>query len=138
MRETTSASRDPRPGYAWPDWSRKAEAVTPVDVPRLLAPFDPLIRERARAAELFGFDYRFEAFVPAAKRVHGYYTMPVLQGDQLVARLDELEAVVQPALAGVDPGAGRGYRGQVDRLRNAIKERARNINEQIKRLPPEK
>ena len=62
----------------------------------------------------------------------------VYKPGELVARLDELEAVVQPALAGVDPGAGRGYRGQVDRLRNAIKERARNINEQIKRLPPEK
>jgi len=52
--------------------------------------------------------------------------------------LDELEAVVQPALASVDAGAGRDYKNQVNRLRHAIKERARNINEQIKRLPPEK
>ena len=55
----------------------------------------------------------------------------------LVRRLDEVEAVVQPALAAVDPGAGRNYKSQVDRLRNAIKERARNINEQLKRLPKE-
>jgi uncharacterized protein YcaQ len=80
--------RDARPGYARPDWMHAADAVDTHDGPRLLAPFDPLIRERARLAELFGFDYRFEAFVPAAKRVHGYYTMPVLAGERLVARLD--------------------------------------------------
>ncbi len=58
--------------------------------------------------------------------------------DELVKRLDELEAVVQPALAAVDAGAGRDYKNQVNRLRHAVKERARNVNEQIKRLPPEK
>ena len=80
--------RAPRPGFARPDWRRIADAAAPDPTPRLLAPFDPLIRERARLAELFAFDYRFEAFVPAAKRVHGYYTMPVLEGERLVARLD--------------------------------------------------
>ena len=80
--------RDPRPGYARTDWKRAAARIEVDATPRLLAPFDPLIRERARLAELFGFDYRFEAFVPAAKRVHGYYTMPVLAGERLVARLD--------------------------------------------------
>jgi spore coat protein CotH len=58
--------------------------------------------------------------------------------ERLVRRLDELEAVVQPALASVDAGAGRDYKNQVNRLREAIKQRAKSINDQLKRLPPEK
>jgi len=80
--------RAPVAGFARPDWKRLAARIEPDDTPRLLTPFDPLIRERPRLAELFGFDYRFEAFVPAAKRVHGYYTMPVLVGERFVARVD--------------------------------------------------
>jgi uncharacterized protein YcaQ len=54
----------------------------------LLCPFDPILRDRARTQRLFGFDYRFEAFTPEARRQYGYYVLPVLEGDLLVARLD--------------------------------------------------
>ncbi len=76
------------PGVARLDWRERAAAVQAPALARALAPFDPLVRDRARLSQLFGFEFRFEAFVPAAKRVHGYYTMPVLQGERFIGRID--------------------------------------------------
>ena len=55
---------------------------------RLLSPFDPMLRDRKRAAWLFGFDYRIEIFVPEAQRKFGYYVFPILEGSRLVGRVD--------------------------------------------------
>jgi hypothetical protein len=79
----------PRPAFALADWrARVRGAPPPPDGLRALGPFDPLVRDRKRLARRFGFDYRFEAFVPAPRRTWGYYVLPILEVDRFVARLD--------------------------------------------------
>ena len=85
----TADGTPPRPAYALANYrTRIARVPNSPEGIRLLCPFDPVLRDRARALRLFNFDFRFEGFVPAAKRVHGYYVMAMLEGDQFVGKLD--------------------------------------------------
>ncbi len=84
-----SADGQIRPAFALADWeTRFPRLPEPLERIRLLCPFDPILRDRTRALRRFGFDYRFEAFVPEPKRQYGYFVMPILEGDRLVGRLD--------------------------------------------------
>lgn len=78
-----------RGGKSTPAW-RHHEAALPrrIDRAALLTPFDPVVWFRDRALRVFDFDYRIEIYVPAAKRRYGYYSLPVLVGDRVVARVD--------------------------------------------------
>jgi uncharacterized protein YcaQ len=58
------------------------------DIVHILNPFDPLVIQRKRLASFFGYEHRFEAYVPKEKRVFGYFAQPVLIGDEIVAVLD--------------------------------------------------
>ena len=86
--EATNGEK-PRASFALHDWQQRLRKLPePPQRMRLLSPFDPVMRDRERVARLFGFDYRFEAFVPEPQRQYGYYVLPILEGDQLVGRID--------------------------------------------------
>lgn len=84
--------------YIWPT-ENKGHNEPPRQV-RFLAPFDPLVRDRDRFEHLWQWTYRFEAYTPQAKRLRGYYAMPLLWGDRVVgwANADVIEGKLRVEL----------------------------------------
>ena len=118
------------PVYIHPDHlalaERAAAGTLASSVTTLLSPFDPVVWDRRRALELFGFDYRLECYTPAAQRRYGYFTLPILRRGALVGRVDakahrsaglfELKSLVLEPGVRVGAGFTRDIAGALRRL----------------------
>jgi uncharacterized protein YcaQ len=115
-------------GNAWADPEALADPPRGRHRTTLLSPFDSLVWDRKRTQRVFGFDHRLEAYVPKDKRVHGYFTMPLLAGGRLIGRVDPArdghtliarKASLEPAAVTTRTKAERAITHLADALREA-------------------
>jgi uncharacterized protein YcaQ len=108
--------------YVWPADLVPVEADPPARV-RFLAPFDPVVWDRRRFGQAWGWDYRFEAYTPVAKRVLGYYAMPLLWRDKVIGWANCTGGEVEVGYVDSAP-AGATYAkaldAEIDRLRTFL------------------
>jgi len=110
LRATVDGWRDPV--YVHPDHAtlaqQAADGALTATLTTVLSPFDPVVWDRRRALELFDFDYRLECYTPAHKRVHGYFTLPLLRRGALVGRVDakahRREGIFELKALALEPG----------------------------------
>lgn len=109
-----------------PAFRHRAARALPIDPDRaaLLSPFDSLVWFRERTERMFGMRFRIELYTPAPKRRYGYYVLPLLMGDCLVARVDlksDREAkILRVQAAHAEPGAPRSMPGALARELRAM------------------
>lgn len=106
--------------------ARAAAGTLAPTLTTILSPFDPVVWDRRRALELFGFDYRLECYTPAAKRKYGYFSLPILRRGALVGRIDakaqrrsgvfELKALIIEPAARISARFTRDIAGAVQQL----------------------
>jgi uncharacterized protein YcaQ len=105
-------------------WARAETLETPIEraseMVHILSPFDPLVIQRKRTELFFGYGHRFEAYVPKAKRLFGYFALPVLVGDDIVAAIDlktdrKARKLLMQKWSWVGAGAVRGARKEFKR-----------------------
>ena len=102
-------------------WARPealAHQGEPSDLVHILSPFDPLIIQRKRTELIFDYDHRFEAYVPKEKRRFGYFALPVLVGEEIVAAIDlktdrQNKTLLMQKWSWVGNGAARGARNRL-------------------------
>ena len=106
----------PLKAYLHPD----ARIPRRIETAALLSPFDPVVWERERGLRIFDFHYRIEIYTPEPKRIYGYYTLPVLVDDRIVARIDlksdRQNGVLRVQSAWHEPGQPTGYETRVAEL----------------------
>ncbi len=107
------------------------EPINPAEAPdevRFLAPFDPLVWDRGKFEQLWGWPYRFEAYTPAPKRKHGYYALPLLWREQVIGWVNvsggagsmRVEAGYVRGRAPRDRGFKGAFEAEVERLRTFL------------------
>ena len=106
----------------WQHWARPEtleQRLPGSELVHILSPFDPLINQRKRLQLIFGYEHRFEAYVPKAKRVLGYFACPVLVGDEVVAAIDlktdrERQKLLIQQWTWVGKGSARAHKKKVE------------------------
>ena len=115
--------------YVHPDNTGLAEEILSgtlrSSVTTLLSPFDPVVWDRARVLELFGFDYKIEVYTPAARRRYGYYSLSILHEGTLVGRLDakahRKQGTFEVKAIHLEPGAAV-FEGLVSSIAGALRD----------------